>query len=650
MMRERVLTLGSWIDDRRFGIRDLANSETAKRHYRNFLPKTRTGWLLKADGRRCIVECSMARIGHKELKERTNLDFSAEDLTLERKYTSVWNWATHVGGKLTFNFAAGKIHTIAKPSINGTVGTIVVTGHAPTKKREFVFHSPDLQSVNADYLADGAKCFEVPNTVWETFQYLHCDSKQQPTHPTWAHWFPHYESGEPVPVFWWVDSGAPERVGNFGMAYAFKAGFPLSTHDLLRHSHPGHLTPPAEAPLDLPHLIFGVAAEGDQGRGLKRRAWFGLARSTGNGEGRLQTFNQPAILSSPKPKYLGLYVRQRPAKNTEIPQSGRGVRTEPLAAYASLRLKSGEVAASDSARALDNLARPELAGVKIWPSSAGRDRGISIPDPPRIEPAQLPGPSVKTDLYAVPSDTVFETSLTFHNLRPVELGALLWALSLGNPKAFGHEQGRPSFRHRIGMAKPFGFGEVEISVTDLCLDDADDADPLELLKEFTEHMERVFPKPGCWEASPQVRALRKAATPSENSQADLTYMNVTGREGYVDQRNLGVFLEPFVDEECELNKLPPEETTLSQAPRNASAPEADRASGKPQPNSRRVDLEPLFGARVRVKANARADIQSKEGVIENAPSSEFGDFLVRIDGRSVKLKKSLFEVIAPPDT
>jgi CRISPR-associated protein (TIGR03986 family) len=48
----------------------------------------------------------------------------------------------------------------------------------------------------------------------------------------------------------------------------------------------------------------------------------------------------------------------------------------------------------------------------------------------------------------------FQFTVDFHNLAPVELGALLWALEL---EGKGH--------HRLGFAKPLGFGSVKIEVT-----------------------------------------------------------------------------------------------------------------------------------------------------------------------------------------
>lgn len=56
--------------------------------------------------------------------------------------------------------------------------------------------------------------------------------------------------------------------------------------------------------------------------------------------------------------------------------------------------------------------------------------------------------------------SVFEFSVNFENLAPVELGALLWCLRL------------EGWNHRIGYAKPLGFGSAQIEILEVSLLDA----------------------------------------------------------------------------------------------------------------------------------------------------------------------------------
>jgi CRISPR-associated protein (TIGR03986 family) len=57
--------------------------------------------------------------------------------------------------------------------------------------------------------------------------------------------------------------------------------------------------------------------------------------------------------------------------------------------------------------------------------------------------------------------SVFEFTVNFENLAPVELGALLWSLRL------------EGWNHRIGYAKPLGFGSAQIEILEVSLVDAE---------------------------------------------------------------------------------------------------------------------------------------------------------------------------------
>lgn len=60
----------------------------------------------------------------------------------------------------------------------------------------------------------------------------------------------------------------------------------------------------------------------------------------------------------------------------------------------------------------------------------------------------------------MPKGARFKGTITFKNLNEVELGALLWAITLGNKQ---HN------KHHLGMAKAYGFGSTELNVDVLTL-------------------------------------------------------------------------------------------------------------------------------------------------------------------------------------
>lgn len=714
--------LGGRIDKRRFGIRDLGGSRTAQLHYKDRLtrtvgntivPQSKAGWLIRIGAEPHILPCDFARISFDHVADiRAALPpFTAAQR--DRLLTSLRNGGNDAAQRArafldgrgldafeaAFAIAAPADHfhnsigrrireRLCTPAAagGGTPGTLVFTGKVGgpdpmgprKKKREFVFFGPSrgqlLAARTAGATPPGAAPLPVDQVIWEAFHFMHSgEDGSGRKSPAWEFWEGEYNAGRPVPVFWWEEKG---QVATFGMAMGFKAAWPLSTHDLLGHSHPDHLTALRDAAPDLPDLIFGMAAEGAGGRGLKRRAWFGTGICANPNLTLRRT--STGVLAAPKPKYLGLYVRQRPATDNRIPQNGN----EPLAGYASFDFAGGNAAAREA------LKRPELAGVKIWPA-VGADFApggeITLPPSPRIQgqPANI-GEQVKVRLNLLPAGTVFTLPLTFHNLRPAELGALLWALSFGDPRAFGGQGQGARLRHRLGMGKPFNFGEVEISVTDLALDDppADWADKAatDFVQAFEDHMTAACraapgaPAGADWATSPQVLALRKAADPTANGDVlrggpnRPAYMNVTGTDSYKENADQGYFLGPYVDENRELPKPPPGTAAAPAAgpggpapgalPPGASAglrgapaasPSAAGRAAAPATAQPPPDLRPQVGARVKVHPRARREIAGREGRILQLPARAGGNFrLVDDEGRVFDAPAGLCTVIAPP--
>jgi len=553
--------LGPWVDDRKFGIRDLSKTATARLHYQSRLsssvnqPNNKparvtmnslAGWLVKTPQGPQVVPCKYARIHVDEvikLRQSQNTaavvdevaDTGVIDQRTHAKERYDWFLGTSPKDRLNAEFSLGSagwhLHQKnqkkpieikydrfipALPGAAGTTdGTLVLTGKPNNglgegvKKWEFVFYP------SRDAVGSTGPFLELDDKAWAAFLLLHAKQPGRDINPNWDFWKCEYEYNRPIPIFYWKAGG---KVETLGMAFAFKAAHKNSTHDLLENSAAAHVEPLAKAELDLPHLIFGAAAEAAGGRGLKRRAWFGTALC--QARPGLKSNGPNAILLSPKPSYVGIYVRQTSVGNA--PPHG-----EPLATYS-------------PAQGADHLSKPELAGVKLWPAA---NRTFN----PHISVGVQDNMRVQTKLNRLPVGTVFKAPLTFHNLRPVELGALLWVLSYGDPLAFGDSSVDATLRHRLGMGKPYGLGEVAIRVTLAVDGDARTAPNFVGL--FTKHMTEKYPGPGSWQDSKQVRALLEAANPAQNTAAELTYMEL-GRPGldgtYVGEKGEQRFLSDYV--------------------------------------------------------------------------------------------------------
>ena len=574
--------LGLRIDDRKFGIRDLTTTETARLQYRDRLatvnenrdikPKTQAGFLVKRDDSWAIIPCDMSRIHVDEIMKLRNskLEFAGKPAeknnpfydgnTADIRYQqflkdlegrqaldasfiiSASTWHDHqkqrkIRGQIESNPNPIRIwYSRCRSSSEGnaTQGRLVFTGKpkfGPSshpldpgmKKREFVFFNqrPEERLI-------------IDPTQRDTFLQLHDPNHGVPNrsgdddkdiNPTWKYWKRDFEEGRPIPVFFL--STNPNTVDTFGMAYSFKVAHTHSTHDLLGFSNTGHTEPIATAPLDMASLIFGTAAEGNEERGLKRRAWFGLGISKSRKP--VSNLGNPVVLLNPKPSYAGIYVRQHGKK-------GQVEKKKPYSSYTPVPGPAHQ-------------SSPELAGVKLWPASRTSPEPIAVDQLPR-EIAD--NRQVQNTLYPVAENTVFKIPLTFHNLRRVELGALLWALSFGDADALSGDPVKVRKHHRIGLGKPLGLGEIAISV-DLSVDDCTDAAE-DYVKAFVEYMESEYRSAanGSWSESLQVKSLLKASDPTGNDRNELEYMSLSSRDRnqpgtYVSEKQAQRFLVDYVD-------------------------------------------------------------------------------------------------------
>jgi CRISPR-associated protein (TIGR03986 family) len=132
-----------------------------------------------------------------------------------------------------------------------------------------------------------------------------------------------------------------------------------------------------------------------------------------------------AILSTPKPTTTRFYLR--PADGGK-PRDGR----------------------EDERVGYDQSGHQQLRGRKFYrhhgeqlaQQEYGRAGDKQDDQNRTIHGAQMPG-------------STFKFSVDFENLTPVELGALIWSLEL------------EGWHHRLGMAKPLGFGSATVEVTEL---------------------------------------------------------------------------------------------------------------------------------------------------------------------------------------
>ena len=259
-----------------------------------------------------------------------------------------------------------------------------------------------------------------------------------------------------IPVFYLKNNGKLR----FGLAAMFRLAGTVSTGEALRNTDPDHAPDQgAEFSPDMADLIFGYATPK---KSLRGRVQFSSCFAPENTAPCEEVMR---ILSNPKPSFFPAYLKQDQ----------------------NLKDRDNYKTFLDS----DAL----LNGWKRYPALV------------RQAASQDTGMESKTDMLnnrfqPLPEGTVFEGRVVYHNLRPVELGALIWSLSLRSPNHYCHS---------LGMAKPYGFGKVKVEIEGISIEEQN-----KLRDTFTDYVKTQLQEAGeehCdrFEGIPQIHALMEMA-------------------------------------------------------------------------------------------------------------------------------------------
>lgn len=534
-----IATFGklSRFNDHRHAVRDLHAPMVYSRHVADLMkradgpgqapmPLVDAGWLVKAKGSDLDTEnkeatvahikpCHFAKIHYSELeklaRERKVGRFRPGDVqSAKDKYGS---WGTP-GEQEARRKVRVRITRQRPPEHKGTpflsqYGTavlgdetaahLVFTGQPQNakardgswkrgaKQHDFVFHGEVLPAI------------DVSAAAFEDFEFVHSNRGQQARqvdksepNDEWKFWKKAFELGNPVPVFFLRDPNGGLRA--FGLAMMFRLAYDHRISKGVLNAQPE-----AEDPrLDLADLIFGTVLRDDSKEAANRatharrgRVSFGLMQPI---NGAQPDSTVKAVLSAPKPSYYPSYVEQ----------GDRG-------SY------GDKPADRDSYRTfMDDDVR--IRGWKRYRPHEGIRRSTLPKDRNGNELTQ-----VQTLFTPLKGGAVFKGELRVHNLRKVELGALLWALDFG---------GRKDCYHMLGLARPLGYGRVQLRVTGSDLDgnDGSTVDLEECRRCFEDYMEKALSRSGGWRQSIHLRdliALAHVVPPNtDNNRYEGRYMEI----------------------------------------------------------------------------------------------------------------------------
>lgn len=323
---------------------------------------------------------------------------------------------THSHNQNRVKLKYAKAHLIEEKQKKGEFnGILVKTGQAPRKHMEFVFGKPTENPNDAIPITNDMIQEYREQITDGQIDILGQDGALRPMQP----------------VFYIVEKG---KLVFFGHSMMFRLPYENSIGKFI----PDELK--QTNLVDIADAIFGFTRETKQDERQKQscagRVSFSDAqyKSDKNGiwyTGNLNDTVIPKILASPKPTTFQHYLVQSKETNAD---------RKNLKHYASEPIKE-----------------TVIRGHKLyWHKGSNPD--FKHPNPSTVSNTQT------TEIQPINPGVTFKFTIHFENLTNVELGALLWVLSLSSDKSQTLETGKPDQKYcfSLGMGKPLGMGAVKI--------------------------------------------------------------------------------------------------------------------------------------------------------------------------------------------
>lgn len=378
--------------------------------------------------------------------------------------------------------AEGKYkHFHLKSKTNEIDGSqLVFTGSASrNKEKEFLFPNSNSNNEKISLSTDVVKDFK--------FVYKDQDSNSI---NDWKFWKKRGNLGHKIPIFF---NYKVKNVLHIGLPMMYKVPFKYGVYDFFPKVQD-------QSKSDLAELIFGYTNENElKGRIFLSNAYISSDHCTDEIIG--------LILGSPKASYYPFYIEQFKDVNSYNTYNDsnaviRGHKNYPI---------------HETMKSVYEL-NPNMEEAK-------NDKNESV--------------STWSFFKPLPANSEFKTTIRFHNLRPIELGALLSAISF-----HGSEE---ECYHSLGMAKPYGYGAVKLVVSSLELYEnasfTKESNSVQYINEF----EKLLTDNKCWEPE----RLNELILMASQSASNLGYMHLNDFKKVKGQKKkLGTY-----SEELKKNKI-----------------------------------------------------------------------------------------------
>jgi CRISPR-associated protein (TIGR03986 family) len=586
-------------------VRDLQDGELYQPHMattvpgsKHLLPLVSAGWLVRNDGPdddehpALLQPCSFAKVHYDHLyqiaKSRNIRGF--EPATRQAAPAKYKAW----GDDLDLDAEVEVLHAAnppGKPPRIGSYGRVLGKGN---QRGRLVFTGQPSEWNPSDPRKKKAKHHDfffyqeigaplrVSAEVWQDFLFVHSDGGQQHRLTEGAnaelkHWLSKSRwedtartSGR-IPVFFLLHPDGSLRA--MGLAMMFRLPSTFSTWELAQLAQEG-----AEPGLDLARLIFGDVplrkrSAGTAHEGVKGRVSIDEAKLVGEAR-ELDAVR--VALTAPRASYYPNYLEQDARAALTPDRAEVGGRPERHSSYQVEKYRYQTY--MDRARPR-GWKRYRVMKETVKPVLPHDRRGRVLENVlTSFRPIQ-PSPQAW-----------FSSKVRIHNLQPVELGALLWAIELG---------GDEDANHTFGMARSFGYGRLRLRVSGHTLlrvvaharGEPAKVDLDEARKAFAAFMEEALVgHPGGWAGSRQIVELRALVKPGPPERHMWIEHPEHGGNEFIMAKKQGLVLAPSVpDAEWRRSQqLPPLPLRESSQRAARSTPEPARgapksAFGRPAP-------------------------------------------------------------------
>lgn len=382
-------------DNASFGYRSFTTQIKGGSYQKNMANVKYCGWLYQtADGHYMIDECvkGIQKISHKVLKAHF------KGFNTGRDHETAEIKQKSLGGTLFPPMCIGdnEITYTAGNNVRKVVPAgnyvIVCTGYMKGKGSEYLFST---------------ECNTIPVTkeVFKAFDTIH----QFTPYYTGRNGEPGFlkkrlKHGDKIPVFFEKDKDG--KVVAMGITRMFRYPFKHSVKDCVERISKEHFSERA----DMSEVIFGYI---NKNNSLKGRVQISNAFSQ-NHINDNECVVVDGVLGQPHPSYYPLYLQQ---------EGGN------LSNYS-----------SDNAILAGRKRYRVTKDRQIWELSRGNDKNEKI----------------LTHFRPLPANQTFVCKIRVHNLRKVEIGALLSSFTFNNT---------PDTYHNIGLAKAYGYGAFTCQVS-----------------------------------------------------------------------------------------------------------------------------------------------------------------------------------------